>query len=847
MTNQVAVATFGGTFYSARLSMLVDADGNPIRLRAQCLEVFKLLAASPDSLIEKDSIVQAVWGDVAVTDDSLVQCISEIRKALGDSERCILRTLPRQGYMLVSDQQVPLSPDNENPDNDVPLKRKHLVARLSGVALLIIMAVAGYRLNTDKAVTLPTHITVMNQAGAADPAPTLSVNYSSADAVSSYPDIQTFRAELRVALSRYRTMQLVDDDSSDYRLKIETSTPEDTSPRLYFELENTSDLSILLARGYDLTNSTQPAIDLAVRVAAAVASPGVGAISEHLLASSRLKPIEDVSRNECYANGFGCVKCSGEEDNITRRAEACLAHLIERDPDDARAWALQATIHAHQYLWANTLPEPLRSTPALRGHYRKLAVDAATKAEALSDGKDSAIYWGMAEAYFASCQPDKLKVAIERGLAINPDDPNLLAAFGNWLSYAGKWDEGSVLTRRALEIEPTNYRHWWWMGIAKTHYVKREYSEAYAMFLKAYDERNWLSHLQLAYTLPYLGRIEEAQDAVQRLRDLYPGVTLESALESYRTMCFPDSFLEDMKTGLIAAGLGSRGNSEDFNKLVLPRPKLLDIDGHQLEYLSVGQGEPVVFVHGAVSDYRTWGFYLLPISENHRYVSYSRRYFGTQNWPDNGEKFSQTTFAHELIDLIEGLKLGPVHVVSWSNGVTPVLIAIAEHPELFKSAIHYEPVENDVFDGEKTIKDLQSEWYSRWQPFDEAMSINDVERAAQVLIELVFELPPGGYHQEREIHQEVVRQNARTLALGNNQSVDDPLITCDWLKRISVPTHIVGGADTHEYWIRMQRRFSECIPLASYEAIPGTKHDGAIDKVDELSAIIIDFVDQHSQ
>ncbi len=122
---------------------------------------------------------------------------------------------------------------------------------------------------------------------------------------------------------------------------------------------------------------------------------------------------------------------------------------------------------------------------------------------------------------------------------------------------------------------------------------------------------------------------------------------------------------------------------------------------------------------------------------------------------------------------------------------------------------------------------------------------DDTERAGELLIENVFKLPPGGYHQERELHQEVVRQNSRTLPLNETRSPDDPLISCEWLARISVPTHIVGGADTHEYWQHMSRRFSVCIPGASFETIAGTRHDGALDKVDELSTIILDFVDAH--
>ncbi len=182
---------------------------------------------------------------------------------------------------------------------------------------------------------------------------------------------------------------------------------------------------------------------MAVRAAAAVASPGVGAVGKYLLHASRLKPSGELTPAECYAYGYGCTKCSGEEDNIDHRAKACLARLLKQNPNDARAWALQATIYTHQYWFGSTLSEPERSSLALRKHLPAKAIEAANKAEALSDGKDSSVYWGMAQAYMASCQPEKLFEAVNRGLAINPDDPNLLASFGNWLAYSSYWDEGA--------------------------------------------------------------------------------------------------------------------------------------------------------------------------------------------------------------------------------------------------------------------------------------------------------------------------------------------------------------------------------------------------------------------
>ncbi len=115
-----------------------------------------------------------------------------------------------------------------------------------------------------------------------------------------------------------------------------------------------------------------------------------------------------------------------------------------------------------------------------------------------------------------------LRVAVQRGLRINPDDPSLLAVFGNWLVYAGRLDEGKVLIDRALAIEPRHHPSWWLFGLAKRHFYLGEYEQAHAMFLRAFNDRNWLSPMQLAYTLPLIGRTDEAREAVKKLLALYP-------------------------------------------------------------------------------------------------------------------------------------------------------------------------------------------------------------------------------------------------------------------------------------------------------------------------------------
>ena len=65
-------------------------------------------------LVSKRELMESVWGDVAVTDDSLVQCLMEIRRALGDCQGAV-KTIRGRGYLF--DATVRRSPK-------IPTKRR---------------------------------------------------------------------------------------------------------------------------------------------------------------------------------------------------------------------------------------------------------------------------------------------------------------------------------------------------------------------------------------------------------------------------------------------------------------------------------------------------------------------------------------------------------------------------------------------------------------------------------------------------------------------------------------------------------------------------------------------------
>ncbi len=71
-----------------------------IKLRPKSFDVLKYFAENSGRLISKDELIEAIWHETAVTDDSLVQCLKDIRNALGDQSQTIIRTVPRRGYIF---------------------------------------------------------------------------------------------------------------------------------------------------------------------------------------------------------------------------------------------------------------------------------------------------------------------------------------------------------------------------------------------------------------------------------------------------------------------------------------------------------------------------------------------------------------------------------------------------------------------------------------------------------------------------------------------------------------------------------------------------------------------------
>src|SRR5580765_6685059 len=100
--NNAEVTAFRCVFLGCTLDtgrQLLLRGTESLRLRPRSYDVLLHLVRNAGRLVSKQELMDVVWKDVIVTDDSLVQCLTEIRRALGDADR-VIETVRGRGYLF---------------------------------------------------------------------------------------------------------------------------------------------------------------------------------------------------------------------------------------------------------------------------------------------------------------------------------------------------------------------------------------------------------------------------------------------------------------------------------------------------------------------------------------------------------------------------------------------------------------------------------------------------------------------------------------------------------------------------------------------------------------------------
>ena len=255
----------------------------------------------------------------------------------------------------------------------------------------------------------------------------------------------------------------------------------------------------------------------------------------------------------------------------------------------------------------------------------------------------------------------------------------------------------------------------------------------------------------------------------------------------------------------------------------IPSPvavKHVEVNGVSITYAEQGNGVPVVFVHGSMSDRRMWEAQRPDIASRYRYIAYDQRYFGAEPWRDDGKNFNQMTHAADLVAFIQSLKAGPVHVVAWSYGGSVATLAASQHPELFRSLSLHEPTIGSLIGGTPEGKAAISAFGSAVAPIRAVANAGDALLATQRFWEFVLILPEGGFKHKLLALQAIVLDNERSVPLMLNAPAQ--AIFCDMVKAVTAPVLITIDINTHPRWTLAGQALQRCVPYGQLVVLPGS-------------------------
>jgi pimeloyl-ACP methyl ester carboxylesterase len=282
-------------------------------------------------------------------------------------------------------------------------------------------------------------------------------------------------------------------------------------------------------------------------------------------------------------------------------------------------------------------------------------------------------------------------------------------------------------------------------------------------------------------------------------------------------MAFP-SDLTRRRLGLSAAGLlmvPSRSRALDAPAR---RFSIADVgDGIRLHYFEQGSGEPVVFVHGSISDLSYWGDQIGPFSAaGRRALTYSRRY----NWPNANPSrrgYSAVADADDLARLIEVRGMAPAHVVGHSYGAFVALFLASRRPDLVRTLVLAEPPAVSLLahvqgpraaEGAAMYEDICTRMVI---PMRAAFSQGRTEDGVAVFIDYVFADPGAWGHFSPEDKTQTLRDAHEWEVMMTTGELFPP-ISPDAVRAIRAPALMLSGAKSYPFLGLIDEELTRLLP-----------------------------------
>lgn len=513
-------AGFGGSVYffadfvlDTERAELRHADGSVTHLRPKSLELFKLLAENSHRILTKEALMEAIWPGIHVGEDSLFQCIREIRLALGDTRREMVRVVSGRGYLFALDvaNEQAVGVATEPRQEETRRHRKSRKGRFLVVAaalLLVAIAVASLALRGDRLFASSRLVVVLQ--------PVATVGRGPED----------------VALARDLTSALVKGFS---RIEgIDLIVPEQdaalarqgqTGLHVWSELKRDPGTWTFQARLIDAQNQEIKAVAevqagaeetdrqrLVDRLVAGIGYPLGARLSDLQEPDSRVAAPSDVairqaaaSINQTTRERFGTARAilekylAGDPDNVELQIALAGLHLRGVQMSWYDPVQRAAAEHDADTLLRSALASRPRSLPALDAYCRFLTV---------------------------TNQFTESLVTCDRTLTVNPWDGAALYNLSLTQLQLGRFDDALAGFLQAERYDTPEVSRWTWLlgaGWANLLLGRDEQAVAFLSRSIAITPGSGRPYLLLATAYQRLGRPREAREALAKTMEMRPG------------------------------------------------------------------------------------------------------------------------------------------------------------------------------------------------------------------------------------------------------------------------------------------------------------------------------------
>ncbi|MCA1622914.1 MAG: alpha/beta hydrolase [Acidobacteria bacterium] len=250
------------------------------------------------------------------------------------------------------------------------------------------------------------------------------------------------------------------------------------------------------------------------------------------------------------------------------------------------------------------------------------------------------------------------------------------------------------------------------------------------------------------------------------------------------------------------------------------QPVKITAGGVEFHYIEKGQGEPLVLLHGGVSDYRLWDAQIEEFSRNYRVISYSRRFHYPNKNSLDAEYRGAETDAEDLLSFLRKLKLKRVHLVGLSYGALTALIFALKHPGMVRSMVLAEPPAHQLIRDLPGGETVYQDFINALKPSVEAFKKGKDKEALRIFFAALGRKldsqPPAAI--------EAVMQNAQAIKAINTSPEPFPKISKEKLRRLKIPVLIITGENTVKIHKLVDEELARLLPNAKEFVIPNAGH-----------------------